>query len=267
VAMSFDPRFDSRWEQVIRPAIESIEANGKALTALRVNARKISDSILTEILGGITNALLIFADVTTLGKYKRKPIRNGNVMYEIGLAHAVRQPEEILLFRSDGDPLLFDTANVRVNQYAPETEPAVAKAAVADAIAEALKEVDLKRGLAVKSAAESLDFPCWIVMHRAFATGGIRHRPDKSIQDYLSNANFHAAISQLLERGILRTDYTAVTPKFILSGTDMAELINYRPTQFGRAVFAYLTETMWGTNPVIMAKMQQLGAAGPSTSE
>ena len=61
---------------------------------------------------GITSSRLFLADVTSIGKRDDVPIRNGNVMYEIGLAHAVRLPEEVLLFRSDSDRLLFDLANV-----------------------------------------------------------------------------------------------------------------------------------------------------------
>lgn len=38
-------------------------------------------------------------------------------MYEIGLAHAIRHPEEVLIIRSDADPLLFDVANIRVHRY------------------------------------------------------------------------------------------------------------------------------------------------------
>jgi len=69
-------------------------------------------------------------------------------MYEVGLAHALRLPEEVILFRSDSDPLLFDVANVRVNWYDPDGNPEEARRKVADIIIEALKEVDLKKNLA-----------------------------------------------------------------------------------------------------------------------
>ena len=66
VAMSFAPQFQARWKAVITPAIRSVMVNGKPLEPHRVDARQISDSVLTEILGGITNDRLIFADVSTI---------------------------------------------------------------------------------------------------------------------------------------------------------------------------------------------------------
>ena len=105
-----------------------------------MDARRISDSILTEILSGVGTSRLFLADVTTLERADERPIRNGNVMYEVGIAHAVRLPEEVLLFRSDSDSLLFDVANVRVNTYSPEERPDEARALVSDSIVAALGE-------------------------------------------------------------------------------------------------------------------------------
>jgi hypothetical protein len=93
IAMSFDQRFEDRWTRVIGPAIRNIRVNDVPLEPHRVDIRQISDSILTEILAGITNHRAIFADVTSLGSIDGRPLRNGNVMYEVGLAHALRLPE------------------------------------------------------------------------------------------------------------------------------------------------------------------------------
>jgi hypothetical protein len=43
VAMSFDRDFDGRWNDVIIPAIRSVEVGGKNLEPHRVDARKVSD--------------------------------------------------------------------------------------------------------------------------------------------------------------------------------------------------------------------------------
>jgi hypothetical protein len=145
VAMSFDPRFDARWERVLKPAIRSVSIGGNALQEHRVDIRRISDSILTEILSAVTNDTLILADITSIGQNEKGAIRNGNVMYEIGLSHTKRLPEEVLLFRSDKDYLLFDMANVRVNEYDPDGQPEKAKKQVINAIIEAMKEIDLKK--------------------------------------------------------------------------------------------------------------------------
>jgi len=99
VAMSFDQQFDRRWTEVIEPAIQDIVIDGTPLKAIRVNSRIVGDSILTEILSGIGTAQVILADISSIGTLDDRPVRNGNVMYEIGLAHATRLPEEVLLFR------------------------------------------------------------------------------------------------------------------------------------------------------------------------
>ena len=173
--MSFDPRFTHRWSEVIGPAIRNVQVNGKNLEPLRVDASRISESILTEILSGITNSRVVLADVTTLSHLEGRPVRNGNVMYEVGIAHAVRLPEEVLLFRSDSDPLLFDVANVRVNHYAPDEQPEEAKSLISDSIIAALRELDLRRHLAVRRAAESLDFPSWWLLVETQSGQGVTH--------------------------------------------------------------------------------------------
>jgi hypothetical protein len=134
VAMSFDTRFDACWNQVIIPAIQAVHVNDVPLQPHRVDTHRIiRDSILTEILGGITNDRVIFADITSLGQLDSKPVHSSNVMYEVGLAHAVRLPEEVILFRADTDFLLFDVANVRVNTYDPDHDSDSARAWVTEA--------------------------------------------------------------------------------------------------------------------------------------
>jgi hypothetical protein len=64
-------------------------------------------------------------------------------MYEIGLAHAVHTAPEVILFRSDNDRLLFDVTHVRVNSYDPDHDETGACRKLADAITDALREVEL----------------------------------------------------------------------------------------------------------------------------
>lgn len=239
VAMDFGPQFRSRWEKVISPAIRNVQP----LQPHRVDASQISDSILAEILGGISNDRLIIADLTTLVSVGGKTLRNGNVMYEVGLAHAVRLPEEILLFRSDSDSIPFDIANVRVNRYDPDGDPESAKAQMSEAIVKAIREIDLKRHMAVKKAAQSLDFLGWSVLAQACENGGVRHFETRTLVQSLGNTPRNATIARLLELGALATDFTTSVDE---TGGD--ELRNdarpsddkffmYKPTAFGRAVY------------------------------
>lgn len=257
--MSFDDRFLPRRENVILPAIRNVAVNDAPLEPDLVDARRIGDSILTEILGGVTNDRLILADVTTLGHVDERPIRNGNVMYEIGLAHSVRLPEEVLIFRSDSDHLLFDVANVRVNSYDPDGDPAGARSQVSDAIFESLKELDLKRNLAVKSAAQSLDFTGWRVLSMAATNNGVHHFQTKTVGQALGNAANNAAIARLLEFGALGTDYAKLRPEFVKQpdGSD-EHFLKYKATAFGKAILDYIASEMVGTSPEIQSLLAQM---------
>ena len=114
VAMSFEERFETRFQTIIRPAIEESEIGGNRLKAHRVDLSKSGESILTEISNGIAHCFLFLADVSTIDvlRFTQKPARNSNVLYEVGMALACRSPEEVLLVRDDNDPLIFDTSSV-----------------------------------------------------------------------------------------------------------------------------------------------------------
>ena len=150
VAMSFAPEFERRWEGVIAPAIRRVKQDGVLLEPHRVDTRVVSDSILTEILDGITHDSFILADISTLHGNAASGQRNPNVMYEVGIAHALRLPEEVLLFRSDEAPLLFDVANIRVNRFDPDHDPEKAMDDVTRALVNAGNEVNLQRLATVK---------------------------------------------------------------------------------------------------------------------
>ena len=113
VAMSFHGAYEQRFTRIIEPAIKSILLGGKPLAAYRVDNSKTGDSILTDIMDGIAHSQLVLADVsTTEGGQDGFPYRNGNVMYEVGLALACRQPSEVLLVRDDNDKFLFDVSTI-----------------------------------------------------------------------------------------------------------------------------------------------------------
>src|SRR5260370_19407455 len=239
VAMSFAPEFQARWEQVIAPSIRSIRHNDQPLESVRVDIGKVSDSILTEILSGIGTSRLVVADVTQIGQVNGKPVRNANVMYEVGLAQAVRLPEEVLLFRSDKEPLLFDLANVRVNHYDPDGQPAAARGQVASAIVSALKAVALTRHLAVARAAASLDHTSFMVLAEAQNEQGIAHPMTRTMGQALSNVRRERAIERLLEMAAIRARFGKLTVARLDEGAGQAagEGVRYPTAEFGDAIF------------------------------
>jgi hypothetical protein len=260
VAMSFDPRFDSRWKNVIAPAVRNVQVNEFPLEPYRVDVRRVSDSILTEILEGITNSLLFFADVTTIAHVDEMPFRNANVMYEVGLAHAIRLPEEVILFRSDKDRLLFDVANVRVNDYSPDDDPHAARELVSEIMMEALNEIELKKHLAVKRAAESLDFVSWVMLSEAVSGDGIEPPVAQNMAQFLANAPRQTAIARLLDMGALTTSYLTLTPEAVIALTDKpaSSMLKYRITPFGEAVLRYAGDEMGISSPEVRSAMEQL---------
>jgi len=257
VAMSFNKTFQRRWDEVIRPAVSEIEFHGVSLEPVRVDVRRISDSIVTEILQGIAHHLVVFADVTTIAYVGDKPIRNANVLYEVGLAHAIRLPEEVILFRSDEDQLIFDITNVRVNSYDPDTDPSTARELVIDSITNALNEVDLKRHLSVRRAAESLDYPSWMVLAEAYDGGGVPHPVMRTMGQVLSNASRARAIERLLDLGALKTEYVRVTPELLQSagGGPAENVFRYHTTSFGSAIFEEGTARM--LSPEIVSILEE----------
>ena len=116
VAMTFSDDHQPRFEQVIAPAIRAVPWEGGTLEPKRVDERRSGDCILTEIMDGIAHSQLVLADVSTLLKdpdpESERVYRNGNVMYEVGVALACRQPSEVLLIREDRDDFLFDVSTI-----------------------------------------------------------------------------------------------------------------------------------------------------------
>lgn len=114
VAMSFAPNYDDRFQRIIAPAIEDIKVGGHQLAAYRVDTSASGDAITTDIINGIVHSQLFLADVSTMGRDSKSgaPYRNGNVMYEVGIAVSCREPHEILLIHDDTDRLLFDVMTI-----------------------------------------------------------------------------------------------------------------------------------------------------------
>lgn len=237
VAMSFDSRFSLRWENVIRPAIECISVDNQPLKPVRVDARVVGDSILTEILHGIGTARVVLADITSVGTLDGRPVRNGNVMYEVGIAHAARLPEEVLLFRSDTDSLLFDTSHTRVNHYRPDESADESKRTVTEAIRQAIREVDLRRHLIVKAAADALDYPCIQLLSECKTTASVPHPKSETMGDALTAITRESAIQRLLAVGLLRAR-PHVPSALGVGGGHASSLVRYEITQFGEAVLA-----------------------------
>jgi hypothetical protein len=223
VAMSFEAVFTPRWINVIQPGIREA-----GLEPYRVDLPRASASIPADIITGICRARLIFADITATGGQ-----RNGNVMYEVGLAHALRQPDEVLLFRSDRDQLLFDVAPIRVNHYAPDTDGAASRASVTDAAQTALREVDTLKALAVGQVTAGLDATALAVLFEICAGRGAYEHPAMS----LASGPTLTALLRLLELGVVQASWPALSPEEVGAaktrsvGDYARRFVRYRATE------------------------------------
>ena len=250
VAMPFSEKFTHRWETVIKPAVEAISlpdfSGERYLKAYRVDQRVVSDSIITEIISSIGNCRLFFADVSVVGYLKKDrliqnekghPIRNENVLYEVGIAHSRRLAEEVVLFRSDNDPLMFDLANVRVNHYDPDGDPEEAIRLVKQALESAIKEIDLQRHFSVQQAVDSLSLDCrQLLLNWGFKGKKLMVYPFKGMDHKYGTAPIverSNTVRHLLDLGVLGARY----PEIEGSSREGDEIKDeYLITPFGKVV-------------------------------
>jgi len=258
VAMPFASAFDARWEGVLEPAIRSVSDENTGLEPFRVDMRKISDSVLTDVLNGISEARLVVADVTTIGHLGGTAIRNGNVMYEVGIAHASRLPQEVLLFRSDTDPLAFDVANVRVNRYDPDSDPDGARTKVVEAIVDSLREIDLARHHAVRRVAEGTDWVAFTVLAGAATPNGLAHPELRTMRQVVGNMQQYHAIARLLDAGAIQTIYPRIRAADVQNTPDRVLNVVYRVTPFGQAIFRFVSLQLGGDNPELIQLAEQM---------
>ena len=256
--MPFASAFDARWEEVLQPAVQNVTHEGRTLEPFRVDMRNISDSVLTEILDGISSACLVMADITTIGHLGDIAIRNGNVMYEVGVAHASRLPEEVLLFRSDNDPLAFDVANVRVNRYDPDSDPGGTRTQVTEAIVDSLREIDLARHHAVRRVADGIDLVALTVLGGAATPNGLAHPELRTMGQVLGNVQRYQAITRLLDVGAIQTTYPRIRAADIQNTPDRSFTAVYRVTPFGQAILKFLSEQQFGDNPELIQLAEQM---------
>lgn len=101
VLMPFDDEFDDVFEHLIKKPLEAI-----GYRVRRADSLFNQQQILKDVVRGIADAAVVIADVTGL---------NGNVLYELGLAHAMGKRTVMITQRLDELP--FDLRPYRANEY------------------------------------------------------------------------------------------------------------------------------------------------------
>jgi hypothetical protein len=104
VMMPFTSPIGAYYESIYKPAIEKAKLKPDRADADLYGTGKIVD----QIWKGITSARVLLAELTN---------RNANVLYELGLAHALHKPVILVCSKSNEDDVPFDLRHVRVIYY------------------------------------------------------------------------------------------------------------------------------------------------------
>lgn len=226
VAMSFAADYKERFGKVIAPAIQSVKLpTGVALQPYRVDISKSGDSILTDIMDGIAHSQLVFADVSTIGKDSKtgRAYRNGNVMYEVGIALACRQPAEVLLVRDDEDAFLFDVSTVP-HKKIDFTDAVEARDILSEELRQRLKEQKYVNDARVELAIAHLSPSDFLLLHQFTFNLDADYRVTISLDN--TGSITALSINRLLDKQILMTRNLSEA-----QGT-----VPYALTPFGKAV-------------------------------
>jgi hypothetical protein len=208
VAMPFSTSFKHAFEHVIEPAIRRVMVNGRPLVPRIINrGTSGSPDIHEQIFDAILHSRLVVADMTVQSSYKGDDgaLRwqpNANVAYEVGLASAWRNPEDILLIHQ-GHPnhsYSFDIQNLRHIQYDPKNPSSITT--LVEEIVRAINQSSFLAKMAYQKLLESVSPSALQFMHQEAR----RAFPVVSFQDTgmpILDARIHAA-TELLSYGALK---------------------------------------------------------------
>lgn len=197
VGMPFSTQFESRWKEIFVPAIVSF-----SLKPYRTKEILVSNSITIDILNGINRAKFLLFDISD---EKGKP--NPNVMYELGIAHAARLPEEVIVLRDNiSKSDTFDISHIRWHTFSPnETEKSITK--IKKLIKNAGKEIDLIKDRLVIKVANSLDIDMISFL--------------ETVYDYLDEVKKSLSDDSSIERGRSYFEFSKEEKKILSTGFDL----------------------------------------------
>jgi hypothetical protein len=241
VAMPFSRDAEPRWRNIFVPAVRGLN-----LRPFRVRERGVSDSIATDILAGIGRARLVLVDASFQRAGDRPPGPNPNVMYELGLAHAMRLPEEVIVVRGDVETTEppFDIAQIRYHRFNAR-DRSRGESQVRMLLRRAERALDTTRDLIVERVLRGLDPDSmrflWVVHDEDDDTFDLAvFDPDRKGLYELGGRETNDRQLRILARvligcGLLESSDPGPVTRRIYGGTP-----EYRVTALGRAVTSRL---------------------------
>ena len=103
LVMPFEAPFSAAVYSALRSMLETL-----AITCHRGDQRVYGSSVMSDVLWGLAVAELLIVDVTG---------NNPNVIYELGIAHAIRCNKSVLLITQNIDEVAFDLRHLRIVKY------------------------------------------------------------------------------------------------------------------------------------------------------
>jgi len=244
VGMPFSKEFEPRWRHIFKPAITSL-----GLRAHRVKERLVSDSIPVEIIDGIARAKFVLLDVSPTPLDGSLGPPNPNVMYELGLAHAMRLPEEVIILRDSSDEAQppFDIRHIRWAAFDPENVRGSIKL-IQRLLRQAEKEIDLTRDRLVERVVRRLDIDLLSFLETVQSYDAFDLYPFDPDRKGLyglgywdsSERELRSLARRLISLGILEPSDPG-PPQFRVYGA----VPEYVFTPLGRAVLAVLRRERW----------------------
>lgn len=223
VCMPFHDAFDSRFSDIIVSASKEAGFN----SAVRVKENLEGSVIMTKILDGIANSKMVLIDFTDDPK---SPCThslhvNGNVLYEAGIANAMREPSAVVMIR-DQEPATadFDVRGLIINR---PKDGILTKDWLVALLKTSLENHNWTESKRVKAAAESIDEIGLGLMWDI----GRRPKDWNHFNTVGRTAEVKISVLRLLDLGILR---------FATGGVNSPTEHAYHWTSFGYAVMKYL---------------------------
>jgi len=220
VIMSF--KFDGIFKNIFEPSIKQC-----GIEVIRSDTHLSSDSIMSRILNDVSSSKIILADISTEQVVDGKVYRNQNAMYEVGLAHAIRQPEEVILVRHDKDRLSFDIQGINVHTYDVNNIEQSRKQ-ISGLIQSSIESINFSKSLLLEKAINNLNPSAMIILNEQYMSLGFTVHFDPTMGGTMSVIRYSYGISCLLELGIL-----VYHPR---SDSDSPNMQTYAWTDFGKEV-------------------------------